>query len=225
MAPDQATPDEAVASKLVQFVLHILTDERGVRAEDAICALATIVAERCIDAAGDYALRTHELTPGGRVFSDRANRLITGDVASDDLDRFPASSIVGILRDRLAGKRYDRAHFPSMDGVLRSYAEGIGKAEDWGKVPLTVPEVHQPSVLPLRIGYETRAAVDKLMAPLGGDTAGALATATLALAKLLEMVREAIDPRLALTLALQTVNGMAKTAPMTDAAMKAASQG
>jgi hypothetical protein len=224
MAPDPTAPDEAVASKLVQFVIHILTDERGVRAEDAICALATIVAERCIDAAGDYPLRTHELTPGGRVFSDRANQLIAGDVASDELDQFPASSILGILRDRLAGKRYDRAHFPSIGGVFRAYAAGVGKAEDWGKVPLTVPEEHQPSVLPLRIGYETRAAVDKLMAPLGGDTARALATATLALAKLLEMVREAIDPQVALTLALETVNGMAKTAPMTDAAMQAATK-
>jgi hypothetical protein len=35
-------------------------------------------------------------------------------------------------------------------------------------------------------------------------------------------VRDVIDKRIALLLALQTVNGMAKTAPMTDKAMVAA---
>ena len=41
MAPWQAATEEALAAKLVNFVTHVLTDERGVRAEDATC-LATI---------------------------------------------------------------------------------------------------------------------------------------------------------------------------------------
>jgi hypothetical protein len=213
------TEEDALAAKLVQLVVNSLRDDKGVRAEDAICVLATVVGERCIDAAGDYDLRRHTLTPGSRVFSDQVNYLVSGDVASADLAEISASSVVGILRDRLVGRSYDRADFPALSAVFRGFAAKVGTAAAWGTVPLSVPERHQPSLIPLRIGYETRPAVDKVLSPLGGDKQRILRTAVLALAQLLEAVRQAIDPKIALRLALELVNGMAKTAPMTEAAL------
>lgn len=53
--------DKKLSDMLVQFVIKCLQDNSNrVRAEDAICLISTIVAERCIDAAGDYDLRNHE---------------------------------------------------------------------------------------------------------------------------------------------------------------------
>jgi hypothetical protein len=220
MATAGGSEEEVVAGHLVDLVVTGLEDEHGVRAEDAICALATIVGERCIDAAGEYDPRAHTFTPGARVFSDRVNQLIAGDVLSDELGALSPASIVGLLRDRLAGRSYERAHFPAMTAVLRSFAARAGKKEDWGTVPLSVPPEHQPRLIPLRVAFETRPAVDKLVAGLGPDKRRALRAAALALAQLLEMVCQAVDPKVALLLALETINGVSKTAPMTVAAMK-----
>lgn len=54
------------------------------------------------------------------------------------------------------------------------------------------------------------------------DRARCLRIATESLAEILVMVASAIDHRLALTLAIETVNGMSKTAPMTEKAMQKA---
>jgi hypothetical protein len=188
--------------------------------EDAISAAATIVGERCIDAAGDYSLRDHQLTPGSRAFSARINELICGDVSEGGVSQIPADSIVGLLRTRLDRREYSDADFPHLREVFSEFAARIGSAADWGKVPLSVPEDHLPFILPLRIGYETRARVDDILASIHGDKARCLRVATESLAEILTQVASAIDHKLALTLAIETINGMAKTAPMTERAMR-----
>jgi hypothetical protein len=105
--------------------------------------------------------------------------------------------------------------------IFQDFAARIGKPADWGTVPLSVPKENIPSVLPLRVAYETRPTVDKIFLPLSNPQQR-LHAAVLALAEALIAVREAIDRKIALLLALQIVNGMAKTAPMTDEAMEAA---
>lgn len=217
--------DQPLRQQLVDIVLGILRDRDGrIRVEDAISAAATIVGERCIDTAGDFPLRDHELTPGSRAFSTRANELICGDVSEGGVSRIPADSIVGVLRARLDRRLYSDAEFPDLAEIFRGFAARIGNPADWGKVPLSVPEDHLPFIPPLRVGYETRAKVDNTLAPARNDKARCLRIATEALAEILAMVASAIDHKLALTLALETVNGMAKTAPMTDRAMQQAQQ-
>jgi hypothetical protein len=100
----------------------------------------------------------------------------------------------------------------------------IGKKSDWGKVPLAVPEENQPSILPLQVVYETRAIVDRILQPLANPKEK-LRAAVLALAESLEAVQGVIDKKIALLLALQMVNGMSKTAPMTDEAMQSVRKG
>jgi|GEM_PF-1233389 len=213
--------DQPIRQKLVDLVLDALRDENGrIRVEDTISAAATIVGERCIDAAGDFPLREHELAPGSRAFSTRANELICGDVSEGDVRQIPTDSIVGVLRARLDSRLYSDAEFPAMAEVFRQYAARFGDAADWGKVPLSVPEDHLPFIPPLRIGYETRARVDDILAPARDDKARCLKIAIEALAEILAMVASAIDHKLALTIAIETINGMAKTAPMTERAMQ-----
>jgi hypothetical protein len=216
-----ADANQPFRRKLVDLVLCVLRDADGrIRVEDAISAAATIVGERCIEAAGDFPLRDHELTPGGRAFSTRANELICGDVSEGGVSQIPADSIVGVLRARLGSCLYADAEFPDLAGVFSQFAAQVGDPADWGKVPLSVPKDHVPFILPLQIGYETRVRVDDILAPIRTDKARCLRIATEGLAEILTQVASAIDHKLALTLAIETINGMAKTAPMTERAMR-----
>jgi hypothetical protein len=196
-----------------------LTTDRGIRVEDLITAAASIVGELCIEVAGDFNPRKHEFVPGSRVFSEKVNGLFSGNSA--DLDAIPADSVVGVLRDRLLVAGYSKADFPSVKAVLEYFAANIGKPSDWGKVPWSVPAGNFPGIVPLRIAYETRSVVDLAFKPLA-DSSQRLHAGVLTLAGVLIAVKNAIDKKIALLLALETVNGMAKTAPMTDEAMKAA---
>jgi hypothetical protein len=147
--------------------------------------------------------------------------LFSGDTPLDSIDSVPAESIVGILRDKLVASGYAKSDFPSLKLIFTHFAANIGKQSDWGKVPLSVPEANRPFVLPLRVAYELRPTVDRVFQPLAGPEQK-LRAAVLTLTEALIAVQQAIDRPTALLLALETVNGMAKTAPMTDEAMVSA---
>ncbi|MBX7211689.1 MAG: hypothetical protein K1X78_25500 [Verrucomicrobiaceae bacterium] len=223
--PSVEVVDEALRRQLMQFILKAVTSEDNrIRVEDALNTAATIVAERCIDTAGDYPLREHDLTPGSRVLSTAVNRLVCGDVADGGVGSVPRNTIIGILRARLDPALFLDSEFPALRDVFSYYAAHVGNAADWGKVPLSVDPNHHPFVPPLRIGYETRRTVDEILKPATSDKMRCLRIATESLADILKMVAGAIDHKLALTLTIETINGMAKTAPMTEKAMKAAAQ-
>lgn len=95
---------------------------------------------------------------------------------------------------------------------------------DWGRAPVSIPPDHLPFVQPLRVAYETRAMVDKSLASLGNDTGARLRATTAVLARALCETRDVLTRIVATTLAIETINGMAKTAPMTDAAMARAQE-
>ena len=135
------------------------------------------------------------------------------------MSQIPADSIVGVLRARLDPRVYLDTEFPDLSEIFRQFAARIGDPVDWGKVPLSVHQDHLPFIPPLRIGYQTR-----ILAPPKNDKARCLRISTDALAEILAMVASAIDHKLALTLAIETINGMAKTAPMTERAMQQAQQ-
>lgn len=205
---------------LFQSLVEGLKAQGGVRAEDLIAAAASITGECCIEAAGDFNPRKHEFIPGSRVFSDKVNLLFSGDRPETSVEAAPLTSIVGMLRDRLTVGGYDKNDFPSLKMIFEHFAANIGKESDWGKVPLAVPDENVPGILPLRVAYETRALVDASFKPLA-SAEDRLKASVIALAESLVAVRQVIDRKIALLLALQTVNGMAKTAPMTGTAMKA----
>jgi len=219
-ATGMSSDPKTAKTRLVNLVMAALTDKKKrIRSEDAITLISTIVAERCIDLAGQYPLRDHEHVPGSRVFSEEINGILYGESAEGGLDSYPSDSVVGMLRDQLTPGTYQMADFPPVKMVLENFAAGIGKAEDWGTVPLTVPLENRPTLVPLKFGYATRPQVDGILNPLKVKKE-ALRVSVMALSELLKMVRGAIDPKVALLLSLEILNGMAKTAPMTERAMK-----
>src|SRR5689334_13723523 len=105
-----------LSQKLAELVLDTLRDSDGrISVEDAICSAATIVGERCIDAANDFPLRDHEYSPGQRVFSTKVNELICGDVG--ELELIPEDTIIGVLRRKLDGQVYKIDEFPLMSEI------------------------------------------------------------------------------------------------------------
>jgi hypothetical protein len=163
------------------------------------------------------------MAPGSRVFSDKANQLICADVPASDPSLFPPTCIVGMLRAFLPTAIYPNTDFPSVEEVIKYFVANIGKQEDWGKVPLSNPE-HLPFIPPLQFGYESRPQVDAILQPAAADKMRCLRIATMALAEMLKLVEASMAHRAALTLALETINGMAKTAPMTEKAMNRVQQ-
>ncbi len=216
-----AATEESCAHALFKILVESLTKNGGTRAEDLITVSASIAAELCIEVAGDFNPRKHKFVPGSRVFSEKVNELFAGN--SHDIETAPAKSIVGMLRDKVLTAGYTKADFPSLKTVFEHFAANIGKQSDWGKVPLSVPEANEPLVLPLRVAYETRATVDRVFHSLASPPLK-LRAATLTLAEVLIAVQNAINKNTALLLALETVNGMAKTAPMTDEAIASANK-
>jgi hypothetical protein len=193
-----------------------VTQGGRIRVEDLISAAAAMVGEAAIAKAGDYDPRKHDYPPGARVFSTKINQLICDDKSFNEA---PPNSIVGDLRERLIACGFSEPDFPRLEGVFRHFAENIGKKEDWGKVPLSIAPQHHPFAQPLRIAYETRSLVDGSLSPLGDDVSNRLRATTAVLARALCETRDALTRIISTTLAIETVNGMAKTAPMTAAAM------
>jgi hypothetical protein len=114
--------------------------------------------------------------------------------------------------------------FPPIEDVMLGFVKGVagGPSVAWGFVPLSVAEDHRPFVQPLRQAYELRGPVRRALTGEGLSPAEWPAACALALVVELARVREAIDRRLAVTLVLETVTGMAKTAPMTERRMREA---
>lgn len=215
-----AAPLEQLSDKLVELVLSMLREKDGrIRAEDAISAAATILAEQCISAVGEFDPSNHTFTPGSRVFSERMNGLLCADVP--DIRSAPPESVFGMLRDSLGTSVYSLSDFPPLEDIFRSFVSRIGNEADWGKVPLSVDAGHFPHTIPLQVGFESRPHVQAVFAPISSDSQMRLKVSAHALAKILNMVASVIDHKVAVTIALETINGMAKTAPMTPAAFNA----
>ena len=207
---------EACAQGLYEALATALTQNGRIHVEDLISAAGAIVGERSIEAAGDFHARDHQYSPGQSVFSTSANVLFCGD---KEIDESPADSVVGIFYKRVVNCGFTRSDFPaSLKEIFTSFAANVGKAENWGKVPLSVPKENHPFIMPLRAAYETRLMADKIFAPLDNPRQK-LHAAALTLAEAVCKTRDVLNRRVAITIALETANGMSKTAPMTDAAM------
>lgn len=212
----QRDPIETCADALYLALKRSVTQGGRIRVEELISAAAAIVGEAAIAKVGEFDPRRHDFPPGARVFSIRINTLICDDKS---LQEAPTDSIVGDLRDRLRSCGFAQSDFPNLDDVFKHFAANTGKKEDWGRVPLSIHDDHHPFMQPMRAAYELRAIVDSSLAPLGNDTSNRLRAATAMLARALCETRDALARNVATTLAIETINGMGKTAPMTDAAI------
>jgi len=190
-----------------------------VRVEDYLAALGAVTGEAAIVAAG-LDIEALDMPPGSALFGDQINQVLTGDTA--DLASVPADTIVGILVAELVPKTYQLVDFGSLEDLYRSVAASVGQTE-WGTVHLSVGADHAPSIPPIRLAFELRPAVESACSSNGVTAAQRHQPCALALASGLAQVGEAIDPKVALKLALEVVFGMAKMAPMSRRAFADAS--
>lgn len=209
------TEEEKTARTLADAVLTFCREADGrTRPAEAISAMAGVLGEQCIVAADEFKVREHTFIPGQRVFSDKINFLLCGESPKS----LPRDSVFGMVKTGLAGSQYE-GQMPDPVEIFRAFAAGIGDPEDWGKVPLSVSKEYHPHRLPLRINFDSRSRVSEILKPGSADKNKNLRISSMALAMVLLMVRDEVDYAVALKLALETVNGMAKTAPMKDEAI------
>ena len=209
----------AASEKITAAALARVADPphtQRVRVEDYLTALGAVTGESAIVDAG-IDIEKLDIAPGAALFGDQINHVLTGDTA--DLSMVPADSIVGILVAELVPRVVALADFGSLEDLYKSVAANVGKTE-WGMVHLTVGDDHLPTISPLRLAFELRPAVVAACSAAGVGVGQRHQACALALAGGLDQVREAIDIKVGLKLALEVVFGMAKVAPMSRRAFK-----
>jgi hypothetical protein len=189
-----------------------------VRVEDYLTVLGAMTGEAAVLASGVIDLETTDLPPGSPVFGDPMNQVLTGDTAN--LASVPPESVVGILVAELVPSTFALEAMPPLEQLYANVAAGVRSVE-WGNVPLSVPADNAPSVLPIQVAFELRPAVDAAVLATQLEASRRHVLPTLALAEGLRQVQAAIDPAIAVRLALEVVFGMAKMAPMTNRAFEA----
>jgi hypothetical protein len=200
--------------------LALVQDERGVRVEDYLTALASAAGEAVIVDAGLFDIEHSDMAPGAAVFGDALNVLLSGDATEiEDVD---ATTVVGTLRDELVPGVVPLDALPPLAELYELVARSAGNVP-WGAVAVSVGDDHEPWVMPLRMAFELRPTVDAAMAAVDADPApdrpARHVVCALALASALEQTAQAIDPAVAVRLSMEVLFGMAKTVPMSQAAL------
>lgn len=186
----------------------------GIRVEDLLSAAAAVCGEVCIVAAGEFDPESHDFAPGSPVLSDRMNTILMADATEW---AGAGESVFGIIRAGCLANGYQEEDFPGLVDPLRGYAATLGSVTpaDWGRVQLTVPEDNVPMLPPLARAFELRPFVREVLAANRLGEAEWPRVCALALVVELGRVRSAIAPGTAVRIVLETVNGLAKMAPMT----------
>ena len=217
--------DGAAAELSALFEASLRDPEGRIRVEDLLTAAAAVCGEACITAAGEFDPEDHQFSPGAAVLSDRINGILCLD-ASD----WPAAgdSVFGIVyRGSLEGG-YESAQFPRLADVFRGFVASLGggnedAVERWGFVALSVPEDHWPQIAPLRLAYHLRKPAREILRRKRVPPDAWPAVCARSLVGELVRVRTAIEPSIAIAIVLETTNGMAKMAPMTERYLREAS--
>ncbi|MGZ6273192.1 MAG: hypothetical protein ACXWM8_02715 [Candidatus Limnocylindrales bacterium] len=206
------------AAQLSAVALRYVQEESGaVRVEDYVAVLATLTGEAALVAADLFDIETSTITPGAPVFGDAINRILSGDQA--DVAKCPADSVVGILVSELVPATVPLDLFGPLDRFYAWVAESVGKAA-WGNVTTSVAAGNKPRIMPVRVAFELRGAVDAAQSKAGLARDLRHVVCAVALAECLKQVKLACDMTMAVTLAMEVAFGTAKMAPMSRAAFE-----
>ena len=212
----QASRPADAAELLGRLVEGTVTDPDGrIRVEDLLSAAGAVCGEACIAAADTFDPENHDFAPGSAVLSDRVNEILSGNAMD-----WPKTgdTVFGLVFAGAIRGGYVIEDFPVLADVFRVYLAGLGgdDADRWGYVSLSVPADNWPRVPPLRAAFELRGAARTILAEQAGPVSSWPSACGLMVARELARVRGAIDRGIAVRLAVETINGMAKMAPMTD---------
>ena len=208
-----------IARQIEEFVFDAVQNEKGIRVEDAILVMSTIVAERCIDLSGEFDLRNHDYSPSSIVFSDKINSVLVGNNVANNWDQLPKESVFGMLYQKTKAS-FPPDFYPEIKNIFEYFASHVGKPIEFGNIPLSVPIENYPFFNPLRSGYESRSSIDKILKPVLNEKEKCLSISIHSLSKIILKTRNAINPAVGLLLSFETINGMSKLASLTDNAIK-----
>jgi hypothetical protein len=209
----------AAMMELVAMIQKLVERPAGrYRCEDLISAAAAFAGEACMRRARDFDVDNHDYNPGSPIFSTTVNVLLSGD--RSEWKDIPVTSAFGGLYSLLTNHSqapWPSALFPNVGELYGRFAaarrNGTPK-EQWGQAPLSVPAAHLPAMPPLRAAFEIRRMVFSRWRSDQFSPDGLTTVAQTCVLKFLIMLRAHIDPRIAVTLAMETLNAMAKTAPV-----------
>ena len=212
--PARGLADTAAA--LGQLIETTVTDVEGrIRVEDLLSAAGAVCGEACIAAAGEFDPESHDFVPGSAVLSDRVNEILCGN-ATD----WPTTgdSVFGLVFAGAIRAGYVIEDFPVLADVFRVYLAGLGggNADRWGYVSLSVAVDHWPRTPPLRAAYELRGPAHAILEERGIPKPSWPTAGGLTVARELDRVQTAIERGVGVHIAIETINGMAKMAPMTE---------
>ena len=190
------------------------------RPEDVISAAAAFLGECVLRQAGDFDFNKHTFTPGQPVFSLKVTQLLSGD--RGEWEAMPQGCVLRAIYMILTNhpnRPWRRESFPDIAKIYERYAAGRSRGvpkSDWGKAPLSVPREHYPSEdrPPLRAAFELRTFVSKRWPNETLSADAMVGMGQLALIMVMTQLRTQIQPEIGLLLAFETLNAMAKTAPL-----------
>ena len=212
-----SAPLAAVA--LAEKALRYAQTDGGVRVEDYLAVLASMVGEAALAASGVIDINAHEFPPGAGLYADPINVVLSGDAT--ELDDVPADSVLGIFAEELLPNLVD----PEAIGTIASLYEHVAAHQGsvpWGHAAIRVTEEHAPFVMPIQAAFEMREAVDEVCRTHGVPLAKRHVPCTLALCMGIHQVGASFDLDVAAVLSLDIVFTMAKMAPMTAQALETA---
>jgi len=216
---------DAADALSVLFEAKVQDAGGGIRVGDLLSAAAAVCGEACIAAVGEYDPEHHDFTPGAPILSISINEILCDDAPDWSA---AGTSVFGLVRSGALAQGYVADDFPPIDEPIRVFVTGIGgrgggaggngaaAQTGWGFVPLSIPVEHRPFIQPIRQAYELRGPVRAIFAKHRMPAAQWPVACAYALVIELARVRQAIDHGVAVRIVLETVNGMAKTAPMTE---------
>lgn len=215
-----------VVARLGSLLEAYATDPDGrIRVEDLLSAGAAACGEACMAATGEVAVDSHAFTPGAPIFSDAVNDLLVANASDWGA---AGGSVFDVIRSGALAQGYAPADFPPITEPIAHYAATLGQGDPeatWGRVRLSVPADNEPRTRPLQAAFELRPIVGAALKAQGIAAPEWPRVLAMALARELGRVRPAIDPGIAVRIVLETVNGMAKMAPMTAHHMELAARG
>ena len=208
--------DENQPKMIVDYIYASVRTHKGIRVEDAICLVAAIVAERCVEVADEYSINTHDFEPGSVIFSEKINELLVGKNDVLNWDQLPADCVFAQIKSKIESQ-FEMTYFPSLTELFKTFTKNVGKTE-WGNLNLTVPDENKPFLLPLQAGFESRKFINQ---NFGKENKEKLLQITLdSLAMILLQTQAALNPAISLALTFEIINGMSKTATLTDKKME-----
>jgi len=211
--------DPKVAEQVYELaVAYVRDSDNRIHVEDLVSALAAATGEACLRQVGQVNIDDPASIPGSRVLSDAVNGALCAD--QTDWEKAPPETIYGIIHHYALVGGYAASAFPPMGEVFRTFIEGLAGETEWGWVPLSTPPANRPIVRPLQAAHDLRGPLEAIWTEHRVPPAYRAGVCALALAKALAVVKEAIDPKIAVRTALETVNAMAKTVPVNETHMR-----